>query len=153
MGVLKHHSHATPLDAPGKDTYRLAQAGADVVIGVSAVQVAVYRLEDGSSDLGAVIARDAVGLDLLLTEGYKRGSYPKIEVHRAERSAELLCQPDELLALVSDTVYYSDLIVPAGSEAHTMADLRGHVFAFTDPISSSGRVYPTYLLQQLGETP
>ncbi|MBI2333336.1 MAG: PhnD/SsuA/transferrin family substrate-binding protein, partial [Chloroflexi bacterium] len=32
-------------------------------------------------------------------------------------------------------------------------DLRGKVFAFTDPISLSGRVYPTYFLQQLGFTP
>jgi phosphonate transport system substrate-binding protein len=34
-----------------------------------------------------------------------------------------------------------------------MDDLRGKVFAFTDPISLSGRVYPTYHLQQLGFTP
>lgn len=102
VGVLKHHGHATSFDAPGKDTYRLAQAGADVVIGVSAVQVAVFRQEDGAADLDAVIARHAAGLDLLLTEGYKRGTYPKIEIHRAARSIELLCQADELLALVSD---------------------------------------------------
>lgn len=103
VGVLKHHGHPTPFDVPGKDTYRLAQAGADVVIGASAVQVAVFRQEDGAADLDAVIARHAAGLDLVLTEGYKRGSYPKIEVHRAERSRELLCQPQELLALVTDT--------------------------------------------------
>jgi molybdopterin-guanine dinucleotide biosynthesis adapter protein len=105
VGVLKHHGHATPFDAPGKDTYRLAQAGAEVVIGASAAQVAVFRQEDGAADLDAVIARHAAGLDLLLTEGYKRGPYPKIEINRAERSAELLCQPDELLALVSDTAW------------------------------------------------
>lgn len=34
-----------------------------------------------------------------------------------------------------------------------MADLRGKVFAFTDPISLSGRVYPTHLVQQLNATP
>lgn len=105
VGVLKHHGHPTPFDAPGKDTYRLAQAGAEVVIGASAAQVAVFRQEDGAADLDAVIARHAAGLDLLLTEGYKRGPYPKIEVHRAERSTELLCRPDELLALVSDTAW------------------------------------------------
>lgn len=103
VGVLKHHGHPTPFDVPGKDTYRLAQAGADVVIGASAVQVAIFRQEDGAADLDAVIARHAAGLDLVLTEGYKRGSSPKIEVHRAERSRELLCQPQELLALVTDT--------------------------------------------------
>jgi phosphonate transport system substrate-binding protein len=51
------------------------------------------------------------------------------------------------------TIYNSYLIVPISSNAQSMEDLRGKVFAFTDPISLSGRVYPTYLLQQLGFTP
>src|SRR5581483_1777360 len=51
------------------------------------------------------------------------------------------------------SVYYSVLIVPASSTAASMADLRGKVFAFTDPMSYTGRVYPTYLVQQLGSTP
>lgn len=50
-------------------------------------------------------------------------------------------------------VYFSLLIVPADSPAQTMADLRGQVFAFTDPMSNTGRNYPTYLVQQLGQTP
>ena len=49
--------------------------------------------------------------------------------------------------------YQSVLIVPASSSAHDIADLEGLVFAFTDPNSFSGRVYPTYLVQQLGSTP
>jgi len=51
------------------------------------------------------------------------------------------------------TTYNSLLIVPTDSAAQSMDDLRGKVFAFTDPISLSGRVYPTYYLQQLGFTP
>ena len=49
--------------------------------------------------------------------------------------------------------YQSLLIVPASNTAETIEDLRGNVFAFTDPISNTGRVYPTYLVQQLGFTP
>ncbi len=51
------------------------------------------------------------------------------------------------------TVYYSNLIVPAASPARRMADLKGKVFAFTDPISFSGRVYPTSLVRSLGAEP
>jgi phosphonate transport system substrate-binding protein len=51
------------------------------------------------------------------------------------------------------TTYNSYLIVPTSSNARSMEDLRGKVFAFTDPISLSGRVYPTYLVQELGFTP
>ena len=56
-----------------------------------------------------MIARHCAGYDLVITEGYKRGDYPKIEVHRAERSTELLCDFAELLALVTDTDWPTDV--------------------------------------------
>lgn len=102
VGVLKHHSHDTPFDVPGKDTYRMAQAGAEVVVGASSVQTAVFIQKSGSADLDATIDRFLSEMDIVLTEGYKRGDYPKIEVHRAARSAELLCEAHELLLVVTD---------------------------------------------------
>ena len=51
------------------------------------------------------------------------------------------------------TTYNSVLIVPSSSKAQSMSDLQDKVFAFTDPISLSGRVYPTYMVDQLGFTP
>ena len=82
VGVLKHHHHMSSFDTPGKDTYRLAEAGAELVVGASPVQVAVFHRTEGSADLDAVIATHFADVDLVLTEGYKRGAYPKIEVHR-----------------------------------------------------------------------
>jgi len=41
-------------------------------------------------------------VDIILTEGYKRGDKPKIEVSRAEVSSELLCGEEELVAIASD---------------------------------------------------
>jgi len=102
VGVLKHHSHVSSFDTPGKDTYRFAEAGADIVIGASPVQVAIFKRQNASADLDAVIAENFDGMDLVLVEGYRRGTYPKIEIHRAARSAELLCDPEEMLALVTD---------------------------------------------------
>jgi phosphonate transport system substrate-binding protein len=55
--------------------------------------------------------------------------------------------------IAGETVYYSKLIVPADSGAESMADLEGATFAFSDPISTSGLAYPTFLVEQLGETP
>jgi phosphonate transport system substrate-binding protein len=52
-----------------------------------------------------------------------------------------------------ETIYHAYLIVPANSPAQTMADLKGKVFAFTDPISLTGRAYPTSLVEALGKTP
>lgn len=62
---------------------------------------------------------------------------------------ELLVAPQ----VNGETVYYSLLLVPNDSVANDLADLRGKVFAFTDPISLSGRMYPTYLVRQQGSTP
>lgn len=62
---------------------------------------------------------------------------------------ELLVAPQ----VKGETVYYSLLLVPDESTANDIADLRGKVFAFTDPISLSGRMYPTYLVKQQGSSP
>jgi molybdopterin molybdotransferase len=110
VGALKHHAHTSPFDVPGKDTYRLSQAGAQVVVAACSVQVAIFRQEDGSAGLGSVIERQLAGLDLVLAEGYKRGEFPKIEIHRHAHHPELLCEPRELLALVTDEPF--DIAVP-----------------------------------------
>jgi len=109
VAVVKHHHHTSSFDTPGKDTHRMAEAGADLVLGISPVQVATFSREPGSADLDAVIARHCADYDLVLTEGYKRGGFPKIEVHRAERSTKLLCDFDEMLALVTDENWDTDV--------------------------------------------
>jgi phosphonate transport system substrate-binding protein len=48
--------------------------------------------------------------------------------------------------------YHSYLIINKTSEFRTLEDLRGRVFAFTDPDSNSGKLVPTYWLWQMGET-
>lgn len=66
-----------------------------------------------------------------------------------EFGMELLAGPE----VSGESVYHSLLIVPSNSSSETLQDLQSKVFAFTDPISYSGRVYPTYLVQELGQTP
>lgn len=49
--------------------------------------------------------------------------------------------------------YRSYLIVHRDSPLQTLQDLRGKVFAFTDPESNSGKLVPTFWLQQLNQRP
>jgi len=49
--------------------------------------------------------------------------------------------------------YHSYLIVNKTSAFRTLEDLRGRVFAFSDPDSNTGKLVPTYWLSQLGERP
>jgi len=52
-----------------------------------------------------------------------------------------------------DHLYQSYLIVNKDSSFHKLEDLRGRVFAFTDPESNTGRLVPSYWLAQMGEKP
>jgi phosphonate transport system substrate-binding protein len=68
---------------------------------------------------------------------------------RREFDLQLLAAPQ----VDGEVVYHAQLIVLAKSPAVSIGDLRGKVFAFTDPTSFTGRVYPTYLLQTLRGQP
>lgn len=92
-------------------------------------------------EINDLIAKGGVDLAFVCTSAYIAG--------HDKFGMELLVAPQ----VEGQTVYTSALIVPANSLAQSMADLQGKVFAFTDPISLSGRMYPTYLVQQSGYTP
>lgn len=63
--------------------------------------------------------------------------------------AELLVAPQ-----VKGSVYYfSNIIVHRNSEVKTFDELKGKTFAFMDPKSNSGKLYPTYLLSKNNYTP
>ena len=52
-----------------------------------------------------------------------------------------------------DEIFTSRFIVPAGSSAKTLADLKGKTFAFGSPSSTSGHLMPRYFLLQAGINP
>lgn len=62
---------------------------------------------------------------------------------------ELLAAPQ----VNGEAVYYSYLIVPSHSTAQSLDDLKGGTFAFTDPLSNTGRLIPVYWLWEMGQTP
>jgi len=75
-------------------------------------------------------------------------SGPYVDGH-AQFGLELLAAPQAYGA----TVYYSYIIVPKESTFGAFADLRGTRFAFTDPLSNTGKLVPTYMLARMNETP
>ena len=101
VGTIKHDAHSFDIDHPGKDTWRHAQAGSDHVVISSPARVASIRRITQEITLEELAAA-MTDVDIVVTEGYKRGSAPKIEVSRRERSEELICQQDELMAIASD---------------------------------------------------
>ena len=49
--------------------------------------------------------------------------------------------------------YQSYLIVNKDSDFQNIEDMRGKIFAFTDPDSNTGKLVPTYWISQMGERP
>lgn len=102
VGTIKHHGHDFEMDKPGKDTWRHAQAGADAVIIASPEKVALIKKVELELSLDQ-LAELMSDMDIILVEGYKRCDKPKIEISRRAHSTELLCRPEELIAVVSDS--------------------------------------------------
>lgn len=101
LAVLKHDAHHFEMDKPGKDTYRFTAAGADVVTISNAEKFAMIEQPPAELSLADIISR-LPAVDLVLTEGYKKNSYPKIEIHRAVLNRPLLTPAEQLLAVMTD---------------------------------------------------
>jgi molybdopterin-guanine dinucleotide biosynthesis protein MobB len=115
VGVIKHDAHRFDIDHPGKDSYRLTAAGAVTTLITSGEKLALVKHHAASPPLEELLATYFSDVDLVVTEGFKLGGLPKIEVHRAARSTELLCRGEEqdptLLAVASDSPLQLDVPV------------------------------------------
>ena len=106
IGVIKHDAHRFDIDHPGKDSHRLAAAGADTMLISSPEKLALIKKHTEPPPVEELLATYFSDVDLILTEGFKKSCLPKIEVHRKERSSTLLCRGAEhdptLVAVASD---------------------------------------------------
>ncbi len=101
IGTIKHTHHALVIDQSGKDSSRHRAAGAQTVILASSGQIAMIK--SGASESVADLIKYFDDVDLLITEGYKTGNTPKIEIVRSAVGTELLCREDpELIAVATD---------------------------------------------------
>ncbi len=123
VAVIKHAGEDFELDRVGKDSWRLSQAGSSVVAISSATKLAVIRQvehDQSPQELSRFIGWD---YDLILTEGFKQSKAFKIEVHRKEQGGDLLCQPQQLLAIVTDEPLDIDVPQFSKDEIQPLADL------------------------------
>lgn len=103
IGTIKHHVHDFEMDKPGKDTWRHKKAGAHTVALSSPTGLGIIKDVGGDTPVKELVARYFSGLDLVITEGYKRENFPKIEVFRSSQdSAPLENRDQNWIALVTD---------------------------------------------------
>ena len=103
VGTLKHDAHGFEMDREGKDTWRHRKAGAQTIAIASSLMLATVRETTEEMPLEQIAGRFFWEEDILLTEGYKKSHFPKIEVFRSVIEAQPICGPhDNLVAVVTD---------------------------------------------------
>lgn len=106
VGIIKHSHHRFDIDTPGKDSYRHRKAGASPVMISSKFRRAMiwdhHHPQEPSLKM-ELQKFDQSGLDILLVEGFKRETIPKIEIHRPSLGKPLLYPTDNcVIALAVD---------------------------------------------------
>ncbi len=101
VGTIKHDVHGFEVDKEGKDTYRHKKAGAHSVLISSPWKYALISDVDREKSLDEIISFMPLELDIILTEGFKSGDKPKIEIFRKNHSTEILCKNDPTLVAVA----------------------------------------------------
>jgi molybdopterin-guanine dinucleotide biosynthesis protein B len=131
VAAIKHDAHNFRMDYPGKDTYRLTEAGSDVVMISAADKLALIERvkEERSLDDLAAMVSDRV--DVVLTEGYRRAAKAKIEVSRRACGSTLVAPAQELVALVTDQQFELDIPHFGLDDAPAVADLLERRFGLT----------------------
>ena len=104
VSLIKHSHKDIEVDRPGKDSFRLREAGCQEVLLLGASRWALMHELRGAEEppLEYLISR-LQRCDLVLVEGFKRGDFPKLEVWRAAVGKPMLW-PDwpAIVGLASD---------------------------------------------------
>ncbi|MBM3941581.1 MAG: molybdopterin-guanine dinucleotide biosynthesis protein B [SAR202 cluster bacterium] len=80
VGAVKHCHAGHDMDRPGSDTHRLYSAGAQVVVASSPGKLSRVEQVQGDASLEAITAALGDGLDIVIAEGFKGSSVPKVLV-------------------------------------------------------------------------
>lgn len=105
VSTLKHAHHTFDVDHPGKDSHRHRVAGATEVLLASRNRFALmHELRDEDEPTLEMLLQRLAPVDLILIEGYKRDTHPKIEAHRAVTGHPLIAPGDATVRAVASDV-------------------------------------------------
>ena len=101
IATIKHTHHDQSFDQPQKDSWRHMQAGSEAVILSSPNGIAMMKPLSQKMTVDEIARLFGEDYDIILTEGFSRGSAPKIEVHRKEVGSPLR-SATKRIAIVTD---------------------------------------------------
>lgn len=100
VGVIKHDGHEFVADHEGTDSYRHKAAGAKSVIVYSNSKMMLIK-DHKEPDILDMLQYQQ-DMDIVIVEGMKYSSLPKIEIIRSAVSDTSVCDPSTLMAIVTD---------------------------------------------------
>ena len=106
VSVIKHAHHNFDIDQPGKDSYEIRKSGAENMLISSKNRWALMHENMNNNELTLVDLVNLLGkikYDLILVEGFKAESFPKIELYRKEvsKDRELLSSSDKNIIAIA----------------------------------------------------
>jgi molybdopterin-guanine dinucleotide biosynthesis protein B len=125
VSTVKHAHHAFDIDQPGKDSHTHRMSGATEVLISSANRYALMHELRGAPEmtLRALLERLS-SVDLVLVEGFKRETHPKLEVFRAVVGKPPLHPDDpDIVAVASDGPVVARVPVVALDDSGAVADI------------------------------
>jgi molybdopterin-guanine dinucleotide biosynthesis protein MobB len=126
-------TQAPPLDTLSTPAGACMNAGSEMTIVRAPGSVTSLRRTDDEPSLDELVWEMRDDYDLVLADGFRRSSYLKLEVHRAEDGEELLCHKNELLAIAGDKPPGLDLPAFAVDDFPRLADLVRRRFLTQEP--------------------
>ena len=125
VSTLKHAHHAFDIDQPGKDSHTHRLAGATEVLVSSANRFALMHELRGHPEwpLDALLEKLSE-VDLVLVEGFKTQTHPKLEVFRAAVGKPPLHPDDQnIVAIASDGPVTARVPVVALDDVEAVTDI------------------------------
>ena len=110
VSLIKHSDKDIEVDRPGKDSYRLREAGCHEVLLLGRRRWALMHELRGEEEppLQQLLSR-LHGADIVLVEGFKNGRFPKIEVWRAAQGKPPLWPGHDIVALAAPAAEHAGL--------------------------------------------
>ncbi|MEO3693182.1 molybdopterin-guanine dinucleotide biosynthesis protein B [Roseateles paludis] len=120
VSLIKHSHKDIEVDRPGKDSYRLREAGCQEVLLLGRTRWALmHELRgDPEPELPYLLSR-LQHCDLVLVEGFKGGDFPKLEVFRPAHGAPPLWPEWPGIAAVASDAVLEDCPLPVVSLGDT----------------------------------
>lgn len=100
IATIKHDGHGFNADIENTDTFRHKSAGAYATAVFSDEKFMMVKDVPQCNEM--MLANYFSEADLVFLEGFKQSHYPKIEIIRSDNSKTSVCNPETLIAVVSD---------------------------------------------------